>query len=39
MTQYFFGIMSALFVISAVDAINPGVPNDLWFYINTYLPF
>ena len=39
MTHYVFGVMTALVAISAADAINTEIPNDLWYYIDTYLPF
>lgn len=39
MTQYVLGIMSALIVVSAADALSADLPNDLWYYIDTHLPF
>ena len=39
MSKFVLGVMSALVVISAADAINAEIPNDLWYYIDTYMPF
>jgi hypothetical protein len=39
MLNYFYGFVTMGIMVAMVDIIDGNVPNNLWYYIDLYLPF
>lgn len=39
MSNYLYGAATTAVIVLMVNVIDSNVPNDLWYYINSVLPF
>lgn len=39
MSEYVYGAITSTVIFVMVGVIDNNIPNDLWYYIDTYLPF
>ena len=39
MANYIYGLVTTVTVVAMADIIDSNIPNNLWYYVDLYMPF